>query len=153
VRQIRKSIILLTLALSLALVAAVPVQAKRPFEGSMDLNFYLENPIWRGTITGDISGNMYFTNVGTGKQGNQEPGKAIHFGEEWLITDESDVMLLTGTDEGVVSPNSEYRMNGVVTDASEEYADLIGRNVHMSGYITWAAPGLPETAPGTFWIH
>ena len=63
-------------------------------------------------------------------------------------------MLLTGTDEGIVSPNSKYRMNGEVTDAAEQWSHLIGRTVHMSGYITWDPDtGMPLTAPGTFRVN
>ncbi len=146
---------LLALALSLMTLPAVPAQAKKPLIGSMELNFYLENPIWRGTIAGDISGKMFFTNVGTGKQGDQTPGMTIHFSEIWLITDEEGNMLLTGTDEGVVSlDGSEYRMNGVVTDAAPQWQHLICRNVHMSGSITWdPETGLPATAPGVLQIN
>jgi hypothetical protein len=155
VKDVKKLIILLALALAFTLVLVPAVSAIKPLRGAMELDFYPVNPIWRGTITGDISGKMYFTNVGTGKRGDQDPGKTIHFEEIWLITDEEDNMLLTGTDKGVVSlDGSEYRMNGVITDASEEYAHLIGRNVHMSGYITWDPDtGLPATAPGTFRVN
>ncbi|UCB60625.1 MAG: hypothetical protein JSW72_00745 [Candidatus Bathyarchaeota archaeon] len=157
-REIKRLIVLLALALTL-LFAAVPVQAKEPLKGSMELYFMVGGPdigygppIWSGTISGDINGEMYFYNVGTGKQGNQAPGKTIHFGEVWYIITVDGVLL--GTDEGVVSlDGSEYRMNGVVTQATGDWVYLEGRNVHMSGYITWAAPGVPETAPGTFRIN
>lgn len=154
-RQFKRLIISLALAFTLVSVFAVPLQAKEPLSGSMELDYYDDNPIWRGTITGDISGKMFFTNVGTGKQGDQDPGMTIHFGEIWLITDEEDNMLLTGTDEGVVSlGNSEYRMNGWVTDAASTLSHLIGRSVHISGYITWdPETGAPVTAPGTFRVN
>jgi hypothetical protein len=156
VNELKKLIILLALTVTMMLIPTAAIQANKPLTGNMELDFYPTNPIWRGTISGDISGKMYFTNVGTGKRGDQTPGKTIHFAEIWLITDEQDNLLLTGTDKGVVSPNSDYRMSGVITDASEEYAHLIGRNVHMSGYITWQEHPefglIPETAPGTFRI-
>jgi hypothetical protein len=136
---------------ALALAASGP-----PLTGQMELDFYEDNPIWRGSITGDISGYIFFSNVGTGKRGEQEPGMTFPFSETWLISTDKKgkKMLLTGTDEGVVSPNSEYRMNGVVTDAAPEWSHLIGRNVHISGYITWdPVTGAPLTAPGTFRIN
>jgi len=78
---------------------------------------------------------------------------AYHFEEEWWITDQGGT-ILRGTDEGVVSPNSKYRMNGVVTEAAPEWSHLIGRKVHASGYITWDPDtGAPLTAPGTFRIE
>ena len=140
------------LMLSAVALVAASVQAQSPLRCDMDLYFHDENPIWRGTISGDISGKMYFTNVGTGKRGNQEPGATIPFEEVWEITDEQGSMLLTGTDKGVVTlANSSYRMNGVVTDAAPGWAHLVNRRVHMSGYITWdPATGAPLTAPGTF---
>ena len=159
VKEIKRLIVLLALALAFTLVAVPTVTAITPLIGAMELNFYLDNPVWRGTITGDISGKMYFTNIGTGKPFDSElRGNAIFFGEIWLITDEQENMLLTGTDKGVVSlDGSEYRMNGVVTDAASEWSHLIGRNVHMSGYITWQEHPefgiIPATAPGTFRVN
>ncbi len=153
----KRFIISLALVFTLMLVPAV--SAMKPLIGSMELDFFLDNPVWRGTITGDISGKMYFYNIGTGKPFDPElRGNAIFFGEIWLITDEEDNMLLTGTDEGVVSlGGSEYRMNGVVTDAASQWSYLIGRNVHMSGYITWQVHPefgiIPATAPGTFRVN
>jgi hypothetical protein len=154
VKDMKSLIVLPILAFTLLLLQTGTAQADQPLTGQMELDFYLDNPIWRGTITGDISGNMFFTNVGTGKRGEQEPGKTLHFAEIWKITDESGSMLLTGTDEGVVSSNNKYRMNGEVTDAAPEWSHLVGRNVHMSGYITWdPETGLPLTAPGTFRVN
>lgn len=142
----------LNITLIVMLLGAVSAQA--PLEGAMELDFYPENPIWRGTITGDITGNMYFTNVGPGRRGEELRGQTISFEEVWLITDAEDNMILAGTDEGIVSPNSKYRMNGVVTEAAPAYSHLVGRTVHMSGYITWDPDtGAPLTAPGTFRIN
>jgi len=151
----RKLIALPALAFALMLLVPGTAQVQAPLSGQMEQNFYEDNPIWRGTITGDISGYIFFTNVGTGKRGEQEPGKTIPFAEVWLISSDKHgkKMLLTGTDEGVVSPNSEYRMNGVVTEAGAGYEHLIGRTVHISGYITWDPTGWPLTAPGTFRIN
>ena len=133
---------------------AVAVLADLPVSGEMELDFYPENPVWRGTISGDINGNMFFTNVGPGKRGEELRGQTISFEEIWLITDDNENMLLTGTDAGIVSPNSKYRMNGEVTDASPEWSHLIGHTVHMSGHITWdPESGMPLTAPGTFRVN
>ncbi|UCE95556.1 MAG: hypothetical protein JSV51_07480 [Candidatus Bathyarchaeota archaeon] len=153
-REIKRLIILLTLALTLSLVAAVPTNAKKPLRGSMELYFMAEGPdigygppIWSGTISGDINGEMYFYNTGS-----KDAGQARHFWEVWYIITEDGILL--GTDKGVVSwKNNKYRMNGIVTQATGNRMHLEGRNVHMSGYITWAAPGLPETAPGAFHIN
>ena len=154
----RRLIVLPALALTLMLLVPGTAQTDAPMVCDVYLDFDPaagpDDPIWIGTVTGDINGLIYFTNVGTGKWGNQEPGVTLHFAEVWLITDESGNMLLTGTDEGVVSPNSDYRMNGVVTDAAPLWSHLIGRNIHASGYITWdPVTGMPLTAPGTFRVN
>ncbi len=150
----RRLIVLPALAFALMLLVPGTAQVQEPLIGQMELNFYPDNPVWRGTITGDISGNMFFTNVGPGKRGVEERGPTLSFEEIWLIEDESGNMLLTGTDAGVVSgANSKYRMNGVVTDAAPQWSHLIGRTVHMSGYITWDPTGWPLTAPGTFRVN
>jgi len=150
----KKFFVMQALIITMVLMLMGGVAAQAPLEGEMELDFYPENPIWRGTITGDISGNMYFTNVGPGRRGEELRGQTVSFEEVWLITDAEDNMILAGTDEGIVSPNSKYRMNGVVTEAAPEYSHLVGRTVHMSGYITWdPGTGAPLTAPGTFRIN
>ncbi|MDH3216234.1 MAG: hypothetical protein OEN01_08075 [Candidatus Krumholzibacteria bacterium] len=144
-------VIVMLCVVTLVLAASGP-----PLTCPMEVNFYEDNPIWRGTVTGDISGYIFFTNIGTGKRGDQEPGMTLPFAEVWLISSDKKgkKMILTGTDEGVVSPNSDYRMNGLVTDAAPEWSHLIGRQAHASGYITWDPDtGMPLTAPGTFKIN
>lgn len=142
-------------ALVFTLMALIPgtAQTDAPLNCQGCANFYLENPIWRGPVSGDINGTIEWSNVGTGKRGDQDPGKTIPFAEEWVIKDGSGNMILTGTDEGVVSPNSEYRMNGVVTGAAPQWSHLIGRQMHGRGTITWdPETGLPLTASGTIRI-
>jgi hypothetical protein len=149
----RKKISLVFLMVSiLTLVPVMSVSAVQNLRTTMTLEFYGVNPIWRGTVSGDINGYMDFTNIGTGKSGNQAPGHTIHFGEIWQIW--SDDFLLRGTDKGVVTlANSKYRMNGIVTEAEGTWAHLVGHRVHMSGTITWDPDsGAPLTAPGIFQV-
>ena len=166
----RKSSKLLVLAMAtiLAIILVVPVQAKTPLVGIMDLEFNLAwsgpsttIPEWEGTITiDDTEYDMLFFNIGTGKQGNQAPGKTLHFGEIWEIWDDTTI-IMKGTDEGVVSlQNSKYRMNGVVEEASGSFTDYECRNVHMSGIIEWQNLGTeedpimaPQYAPGVFRVN
>ncbi len=145
----KRLIVLPALAFALMLLLPGSAQAGPPLNCQVELDFFPKNPIWRGTISGDISGEIFFSNIG-----EKESGKAYHFEETWMIKD-GDTVLLAGTDEGVVSPDSKYRMNGVVTEAAPQWSHLIGRDVHASGYITWdeVIPGLPLTAPGTFRIN
>jgi len=146
----RRLLVLPALAIALMLMLPGTAEVKVPIKGAMALNFHMMNPIWRGHISGELNGWIEFTSLeGYGK-------KAWHFGETWEIKDgEGGTVLLSGTDEGVVSPDSKYRMNGVVTYAAEGWTHLLGRNVHASGYITWDSvdPTLPVTAPGTFRIN
>ena len=68
----RRFIVLLALALTLMVLLPGTSPADKPLRGQMELNFYpVMVPLHIG-LTGDISGNMFFTNVGTGKRGNQE---------------------------------------------------------------------------------
>jgi len=147
---VRRLTVLLVLAFALVLVPAVSAQPMKPLRGEMELFFTgPANPLWTGTISGDINGDMYFYATGS-----KDVGQVHHFWEVWNITN-GDGDLLIGTDKGVVSwKNGEYRMNGVVTEATGNWAYLEGHRVHMSGYITFdPATGLPATAPGTFRVN
>ena len=160
----KNKLLTLTLALVSILMTVVVVNAI-PLYGEMALNFQalgpthpdlIIDPVWSGTISGDIEGKMFYYNTG-----RKDVSQAHFFEETWLITDEDVNTLLTGTDSGVVSwANDKYRMNGVVTEAYGDYAHLVGHNVHMSGSITWQNIGTPEepvmqpaTAPGMFRVN
>ena len=147
----KSKLLMLTIAITSVLMTAVIVNAE-PLYGEMALYFTgpPPNPVWSGTITGDIDGEMFFYNTG-----GKDVGQAHFFWEIWLITDGDGNTLLTGTDTGVVSwANAKYRMNGIVTEAYGDYAHLIGHNVHMSGSITFDPDtGLPATAPGVFRVN
>ena len=119
--------------------------------GVMDLTFM---PGWDGTITfedGSIYGIRFI------HLSDKMTGVAYHFGERWEIYDPQNPtnVLMAGDDEGV-SPGpkfpdpTKYVMNGNVTDAYGDFAEWLGRNVHMSGVITYDESGNPLTAPGTF---
>jgi len=176
----RRLTVLLALAFTLALVPAIPAQAKKPLTGTADVEFnllwpgpQLEIPDWVGTIT--IDGTEYgiaFFWIATGKAFEVGRGMASFFQEVWRIydwmtfdfeTQELDYgqILLWGYDTGVVSlQNSKYRMNGNVEEAIGDFAVWQGRNVHISGIIEWQEIETPEGpviaphyAPGTFRIN
>ena len=48
---------------------------------------------------------------------------------------------------------SLWRANGIVTEASQEFATWIGRSMHDGGHFTWAAPGLPDQGSGQLRIN
>lgn len=159
-----------TLVFTLMSVPVVPTQAKKPLRGTMDLYFDLsaqipDDPIWIGTI--DIDGygvyGMRFYHLSPFKEYSQASPFEEIFEIYDLVTEE---ILLAGPDVGVTTLANKppepckYRMNGKVEVAAGEFAEWLGRNVHMSGVITWQNLGTPEdpifapaTAPGTFRIN
>ena len=186
----RKLTVLLALAALIAtfsLVAApVSAGAEKPISGEMELYFNLGfgNPdapcpgiSWAGTV--ELGGTTY--GIAFIPLDAKDVGKVHHFAEAWVIYDTpftftggvltectSGDVVLSGTDAGVSSPNSKYRMNGTVGEAFAPFVQWDGRNVHMSGDITWAeieVPNpddpdgglmtivVPATAPGYFRIN
>jgi len=179
--------------IGLLLVMAIPVSAAKPLGGDMELDFNLgfdidgapcDDITWAGTV--ELEGTEY--GIAFIPTGGKDVGKAHHFIEDWVIYDtpfvfEDDFVagvlvncvpvdakvVLAGIDAGVSSPNSKYRMNGTVGEANAPFAEWLGRNVHMSGIITWQEIQVPEdpedpnsalititvpaTAPGHFRIN
>ncbi|KXH71789.1 MAG: hypothetical protein AM326_11490 [Candidatus Thorarchaeota archaeon SMTZ-45] len=166
-------VVLILFALSLTLVVATPVQAKKHLIGSMDLEFNVlwpgpqtDIPDWVGTITFDGDSTEYgmaFFAFGSGKPfGDKPTGMAFFFAEIWkiydwveLITyidDEGNVfqwveygeILMWGYDYGLTNlANSKYHMNGDV-QFDNLYGKYAGRNVHMSGLIEWQVLETPD---------
>jgi hypothetical protein len=175
----RKLLLLLAIVVVLSLMIAVPVSAKKPLTGDMDLSRVgvpCDTGVftWGGTVTfGSDAYPMAFIKLGTGKPFDSPPppdsfppGNVSFFGEQWaiyppdfvLLTDScpsaEDDALIWGYDSGVVTFDSfhkvTYRMNGDVAEAYGDFAIWEGRKVHMSGEIV---PGVPFTAPGTFRLN
>jgi len=183
VKDMRRLITLLALAFTLALVPAIPAQAKKPLVGTMDLEFNLDwpgpqqtdIPDWVGNITIDSTEyGMAFFAIGSGKEFEAVPGKVHFFEEIWRIYDwvtfnfttqvlDYGEILLWGYDVGQTCLNGKnynYHMNGNVEVAVGGFAVWEGRNVHISGEIEWQeietpeGPALaPHYAPGTFRIN
>jgi hypothetical protein len=188
-RKMKKKFSILVLSVFiLMLLPAISGSAKKPITGTMALEYNLfwpgyqdVIPDWVGTISFDGVNEEYgmvFFCTGTGKPfEDPERGSAFFFGETYVIYEyvtlhtvfspegeflyqwlEHGDILLWGYDTGATTKNSKYRMNGNV-----EYDLLfnsVGRNVHMSGLITWQDIGTPEDpiiaplgAPGTFRIN
>ena len=152
-------------------------EARQPLYGEMDLQFNLAwpgpsetIPDWVGTITvdGDEFG-MAFFNTGTGKPFAEQPSHNVFFEETWAIYDGLDFsfnpdgtldtfepgeIVLSGYDRGITTvKNSKYHMNGDVQVAEGDFADWLGRSVHMRGDIVWYPFGAPHFAPGVFRIN
>ncbi|MFW9965060.1 MAG: hypothetical protein ACFFCX_15930 [Candidatus Sifarchaeia archaeon] len=173
-RNLKKLYVALILfALSLTLVTATPVEAKKHLIGSMDLEYNVlwpgpqtDIPDWVGTITfeGDSTEyGMAFFAFGSGKPfGAKQTGMAFFFAEIWKIYDwvelityidddgnvfqrvEYGEILMWGYDYGVTNlANSKYHMNGDVR-SDNLYGKYAGRNVHMSGIIEWQVLETPD---------
>jgi hypothetical protein len=176
--MLRRLVAVLGLIAAMALVGGPTAQAREPLYGDMDLQFNLawpgpstEVPDWVGTVTidGDVYG-MAFFNTGTGKPFAEQPAAGVVFFEEtWVIYEELDFsfapdgtlatfvpgdVAMSGYDSGVSNiPSASYRMNGDVRAANDEFADWLGRSVHMMGSFEFYPFGAPYVAPGTFRIN
>ena len=162
----KRLLLVVTLIAALSLVAA-PVSAgpDKPISGEMELHFNLgfgnevaPCPVsaraWAVPLDGITHGIAFFPT------GEKNVGKVHHFTEVWEVYDPPfDFMgglltecspgeiVLSGTDAGVSSPNSKYRMNGTVEEAFAAFAQWDGRRVHMSGDITWQDIDVPNPDP------
>ncbi|MHA1947481.1 MAG: hypothetical protein ACXAC6_05675 [Candidatus Hodarchaeales archaeon] len=168
----RKLSVMFLLVFILTLLPAFSVQAKVPLRGTMTLDFapfavWPEEPVWVGTI--DIDGygvyGMRFFHLTPFKDYSQ----ASPFEEYFEIYNLDTGVVLGGSDVGLtVLANKppepvKYIMNGMVLEATGGFEEWLGRNVHMSGIITWTFLILPDgtqtdilvpdTAPGTFRIN
>jgi len=157
--------LLLTLPLILALAPAGMTEASKPaptLKGSTEYYFvgYLgvfdgegRLLVWEGTISGDIEGTIQWWMVVP----FVTTGQASHYDCRVVILDAAGELLLAGDEAGSTTvrhgKNTIWRTNGVVTDASEEFEDWLGRQVHEEGNATWAAPGVPDHGWGTFRVN
>jgi hypothetical protein len=121
---------------------------------------YLWMPGWEGTISGDIEGYAIWP---SGPEPMRFAGQTSHYTgsfEIWSddpVSNPEAVLLLTGTGAGSTTVrhgrDSIWRTNGIVTGASDEFVDWIGRHVYQAGHFTWLAPGIPDSGEGTFRVN
>jgi hypothetical protein len=160
----KKSIlVLLILVLLLALIPIGMAQAKKPFRATTTHTFVgtvVDGRFifWEGEITGDIEGTIrWWGDPG----GLQVTGQASHYDMflEIVKIDEfgNEHVLLAGEDSGTTTArhgkNSNWRTNGIVTYADEDFASWLGRHVHQSGHFWWTAGGAPEAGTSIFRIN
>jgi hypothetical protein len=175
--KMKISVFLSVIAMLLA-AFAIPASAKQPLTGPMDLQFNLDwpgpsetVPDWVGTITiDDDEYGMAFFNTGTGKPFAEQPAGNVFFEETWVIYYELTFtfdavtggletfvpgeVAMSGYDRGITTvPNSKYHMVGDVQAADGDFADWLGRSVHMRGDIVWYPFGAPQFGPGVFRIN
>ncbi len=128
-------------------IASVPNAHAAQYRSTMNVAFNPEvfedptQPIWEGTISGDLDGTMLFWATGPvpSKDLGHPPGfpwQVHFFTEYWMIITEDG--YIAGIDKGNTGySNWKFRMNGEVTEAEGIYEDLVGHQVHMNGQITW----------------
>lgn len=132
----RVSVGLLSLVFLLALVSASPVQAKTPIRWDFAAR-YVPTPTtdWIGEIGEDAEIGMFITDVVFLSNGQK---LAI----DWWINFDGGGHL-EGTAHGFfvyethdyVLDGGQYVLNGEVTGTSTEWSHLLGRNVHIMGYV------------------
>jgi len=137
----KMSVVILTLALALALVPILPVQAKKPLR--LEISGELAPFGWEGVIHGGPFDG--YTVLWIIDFDNYElKGQVGFFQEVWEIYD-GDTLILAGYDEGVTRyKNGKFTGNGRVTYATPEWAHLLGSKEHLSGtadFTTWTFTG------------
>ena len=150
----KKSIALLTVVFILTLVMIATVEA-RPLRNEVTLEFQGGTTwvpdhgwlTWSGKLEGDIEGTIYIYATGPPK----DTGESSHFLETWEIIGEGDNWL-NGSDTTLVNwANNKFMTHGVVTEATGDWAHLVGRRFHASGIIDWLTS--PFSAPSEIRIN
>ena len=138
----KRSIVLLTLALTLVLVPVSLAQAMKPLR--FEVSGALASFGWEGTIdSGPLQGYTMLWIIDWDTY--ELIGQVGLFEEEWEIYDEFDTLILAGYDEGVTRyKNGKFTGNGRVTDATGDWAYLLGCKEHIGGTVDFT------TDPWTF---
>jgi hypothetical protein len=111
---------------------------------------------WEGPISGDINGVIQWWMDGATMV---YTGQASHYEDRFVILNDAGEFLLAGDEAGSTTArhgkNSNWRTNGIVTDAAPDYEDWIGRMNHCEGHFTWAdlENGIPDHGYGTFRVN
>jgi len=144
---VKRLSVLLALAFALALLPAVSAQPMKPLRCESSIYVDWDAGVWKGTVTGDISGSITIT-PGVASY----PGATEHFFETWGIKTASG--SIWGFDEGVWSfKNFKWITNGRVTGANGTWTYLVGCKMHTSGTTSpFLGPGYPLTGVGTMTI-
>ena len=157
--------LLLTLLVILALASAGMTEAEKPapsLAGTTEHEFVGHLGIlddkgrllaWEGTISGDINGVIQWWMGPMSSIGHVS--SYVYRVEIW--NSDKTILLLAGEASGssTAAPGEDavWRGKGIVTEASAEFEDWIGRQVYESGQATWAIPGvLPDHGVSTFLI-
>jgi hypothetical protein len=147
-------VVFVALAFIIALMPSV--DAAPQYRSKMNVlfnpDFIHGEPIWVGTISGDIDGTMKFWATGPDPAKDighppNFPWQVHFFTEYWEITTKDG--WIYGIDKGNTGfSNWRFRMNGEVVDAGGIYGGLVGHQVHMNGQIDWTEVFVSGTAVG-----
>jgi len=129
------------------LATAGAAQAKAPLTSEGSFYTDADTPYWVVTLTGDVNGTMYV--YGDESREFFFPGKTEHFFETWEVYSDAGDWLFSGNDAGVWSfVTFKFRANGWVTDASSDWAYLVGHKFHEIGTTTDPFTGNPFSVTG-----
>jgi hypothetical protein len=128
-----------------ALVSAVPVDAKKGFSVyRWDSTIYwswepVEQIEWTGVIEtedGEV-GTIYWDNHGAILLGPDPQNFVMQkfWGEWWIDFGDDDIVDIRGTHKGIFNPAiSQSVINGHIIQTSTDWSDLDGRRIHTIGY-------------------
>ena len=152
----KKRWLILTVALMVSLFlssfSAVSAEPNEPIECIMDIVYDGHQPgefYWYGPVSGcSLEGHIRFD--ADLERPSYFEGNTLHFFEEFTIYPASGGEIY-GENAGVGDffKRFKFRANGWVTDATPEWAHLIGSKTFEMGTSSNPAEGLPITAPGT----
>lgn len=148
------SVLGVALTVTLALLPVGIAQAKAPLRGTTAYEFVGHLGIvdadgrllaWEGTTSGDIDGVIRWWV----EPGDTFTGQAHHYSIRVEIWDSTATELLlaaemSGTTTARHGKNSNWRENGVVTEANGDFESWVGRHVHESGHFTWQVIDTPD---------
>lgn len=126
---------LLSIIFLMALVSAMPVEAKTPIRWDVSAK-YVGNATWLGVVIGeDATAGIFSSEIVLLSNGQKMVS-------DWWI--QFDGGYIKGTSHGFLvyeTHNSlldggKYVLNGKVTETSPDWSHLNGRNVHVMGIIT-----------------
>jgi len=136
------------LALVFASASVASADESEPLRGGMQISIDLSaaDLHWEGPLTGDIEGTIQFWEHW---DENYVVGGTEHFFETFIIM--TDRGTITGMDAGVWNlATFKFRANGWVTDATGDWAYLVGYKMHEIGTTTaFPPPPGSTTVSGT----
>ncbi len=134
------SVGLLSLIFLVALVSAVPVDAKKPYRWYSE-SYYTVDPEWTGDIWTEEGehGTFYWQNDDTAYIFLGPDGMKVQkFSGIWWI-DWDDDGYIQGTHKGSYTyAIMQFTINGWVTDTSDDWSHVDGRKIHTVGIADFA---------------